>query len=271
MGVKKIPSFHPPIITPFASRNIHYRRIFGVIFDWYALGDVTFNDSELFNGLRHLTKIYEFCCLIMIIDSLSSIGFEIRSQEWRNYKEKPFGGKPSKRPINLPNNFFTLRKDKTLVTLHYEPNIWRMKNARNGDPVAVLSANESNVNSYISPDFFIEIKNIDSKSVDFLIFDSRYSPSSSVENYSLTELIHKYFFGIHYVNENGQLGRSPTQAVWALYPKRGKKIVDSEYYSSEHSLSGSMPLLPSLGGINLRPSKLSVFQNKLALLIGKLT
>ena len=103
-----------------------------------------------------------------------------------------------------------------------------------------------------------------------LIFDAKYSPASSVRDYAIDKLINRYFFGIHQIGKDGNMGRLPTQAVWALYPKRGKNVVNSSFYASEHCLGGNSPLLPSLGGMNLKPSKQTIFKNQLSLLMQKL-
>ena len=119
-------------------------------------------------------------------------------------------------------------------------------------------------------DFLININWKNSNNNDLLIFDAKYSPAASVKEYAIDKLINRYFFGIHQIGKDGSFGRSPTQAVWALYPKRGKNVVSSSFYASEHCLGGSTPLLPSLGGMNLKPSKQNIFKNQLSLLMQKL-
>ncbi len=270
MGVLRPPKFFPPEITPFVARNTHYRKIYITIFDWYNLGDVVFTDTELFHGLRHLTTIYEFTCLVMILESFTKMNYKIDNQEWRDYSIKVFGGKKSKRPINLPNNYFNISNEDCNIEMYYEPRIWRKNHSNPGDPVVVLAEHEGYEDHHLSPDFLLKVKWKHNSMNDLLIFDAKYSPASSVREYALDKLITRYFFGIHQVGVNGELGRLPTQAVWALFPKRGKQLVNSSYYANEHCLSGSMPLLPSLGGIHLRPSKEVVFQKQISLLMSKL-
>jgi len=270
MEVSKPPKFYPPEITSFVARNPYYRNIYTVIFNWYKLGDVVFTDTELFHGLRHLTTIYEFTCLALILDSFGKMDYSIEQRSWRDYSVKVFGGMQSKRPINVPNNFFVLSNDNCEIEIYYEPKIWRKKHSKIGDPVVVLAEHAKYEDHHLSPDFLLKIKWKNNRVNDLLIFDAKYSPASSVREHSLNTLINRYFFGIHQIGKDGSLGRLPIQAVWALYPKRGKTIVNSEFYANEHCLSGEMPLLPSLGGINLRPSKQSVFQSQLSLLMKKL-
>lgn len=71
-----------------------------------------------------------------------------------------------------------------------------------------------------------------------------------------------YFFGIDQIGPDGNFGRLPTQVVWALYSKGGKPLVDSNFYANEYCLSGKAPLVPSLGGNNLRPTKQVMFQKQ---------
>ncbi len=270
MGVSKAPRFYPPEITSFVSRNPYYRNIYTVIFSWYKLGDVVFSDTELFHGLRHLTKIYEFTCLALILDSFVKMDYRVEVKSWRNYNVKVFGGIESKRPINVTNNFFVFSNEQCEIEMYYEPKIWRLNHSKIGDPVVVLADKEEYDDHHLSPDFLLKIKWKKNKMDDLLIFDAKYSPASSIRQYSLSNLINRYYFGIHQIGKDGNLGRLPIQAVWALYPKNGKQIVNSNFYASEHCLSGDMPLLPSLGGLNLRPSKQLVFQKQLSLLMNKL-
>ncbi|CAM3147686.1 hypothetical protein [Vibrio rarus] len=264
------PSFEPPIMTPFISRNAQYRRIYTAIFDWYKLGDVVFTDTEVFYGLRSLTTIYEFSCLVMILDSFTNMNYKVEAQEWRDFSVKSFGGGNASRPINRPNNYFFITSPDCEIEMYYEPKIWRKCYSNIGDPVVVLAEHQHFDEHHLSPDFLLKVKWRNKKNSDLLIFDAKYSPASSVQNYSLDKLISRYFFGIHQIGQDGSLGRLPTQAVWALYPKRGKQLVNSSFYAEEHCLSGQTPLLPSLGGINLRPSKQVMFQGQLQLLMDKL-
>lgn len=270
MDKKTPPSFYPPIMTPFVVKNVHYRRIYTSIYDWYNLGDVVFTDTELFYGLRSLTKIYEFCCLVMILDSFVGLEFTVNQQEWRDYTVKGFGGSSGQRPVNWPNNYFVVSNDYCEIEIYYEPKIWRKCNSNAGDPIVVLAKHEHIVDHYLSPDFLLNINWKSNKSNDLLIFDAKYSPASSVRDYAIDKLINRYFFGIHQIGKDGNMGRLPIQAVWALYPKRGKNVVSPSFYASEHCLGGSSPLLPSLGGMSLKPSKQSIFKNQLSLLMKKL-
>lgn len=270
MGVKSPPKFYAPVMTPFVTKSIHYRRIYTAIYNWYNLGDVVFTDTELFYGLRSLTKIYEFCCLVMILDSFVGLGYRIESQGWKDYSIKEFGGRAGQRPINWPNNHFVISNENCEIELYYEARVWRINHSKPGDPVVVLAENENFSDHYLTPDFLININWKNSNNNDLLIFDAKYSPAASVKEYAIDKLINRYFFGIHQIGKDGSFGRSPTQAVWALYPKRGKNVVSSSFYASEHCLGGSTPLLPSLGGMNLKPSKQNIFKNQLSLLMQKL-
>lgn len=247
-----------PIVTPFVANNSIYRHYFQLMHEWYNLSENKIsNDFNQLSSFRNLSTIYEICTILTINDVLCNIGFDLVENCYRDYSSPLFGGIDSIASDYQINNYFNFKsngKYKFSIKLYYEPKIWRHNNANNGDPIVISRKYSKKANYYRCPDFVMKIEWDDClKDSDLIIMDAKFKPACNVKNYDMSDLIEKYYLGIHQIRNDGKVGRKPVQAVWALFPKKGWKFVKNDIYSDEHQINGLYPVLPSFGGIKLRP------------------
>ena len=243
-----------PEITPFVARTEVYYLLFEVIDSWYRKSSARLDGvGDFLFGLRNLYKLYELTLLVKINKAFLCLNYSLLGKEWRDYSKSTFGGVVSARPDTEPYNYFKWASPQNgfELELFYEPRIWTIGNANPGDPVNVSRDGDDYSDYYRTPDFFIKIHWVDSGSVDVVIFDAKYSSGPTVDKYSLPELVRKYLLGLHILGDSGRFGRLPVNAVWALYPKGNMPRVN--YYSKSHSFGGKYDLLPSVGGMLVKP------------------
>ena len=243
----------PPRVTPYVARTTSYLKVFDKISKWYEFGKVQIGIGDTLFGLRHLSTLYEFTVLTQLISLLNRSGFRLNQSSWRDYDVANFGGEDRPRPVSAVNNYFCFSdSDRHMkVELFYEPKIWTSKRAQPGDPVDVCIEHQGKYWQHRKPDYLFRVWFDGVKEPVLLIFDAKFSSAYRVKNDKLPELINKYLLGLHQKRVDGGYGQLPIQAVWALYPKGNAHKID--FYSSAHSLGSKDSILPSLGGIRVRP------------------
>lgn len=256
----------PPNVTPFVARTPSYLKVFEKIARWYDFGEVKIGFGDLLFGLRHLSTLYEFTILNQIISALGKNGLELVGYGWRDYNVSKFGGEPKDRPSVEVNNYFVFKDvvRKSKLELFYEPKIWTKYNAQHGDPVDVCFGHKGKGWQHRKPDYLIRIWFEGVFEPVLLILDAKFSSAYRVRKEKLPDLINKYLLGVHQKKMEGGYGQSPVQAVWAIYPKGQAEKVD--FYAPCHSLEGAESLLPSLGGVKVKPND----ESKLVKVLDKL-
>ena len=255
---KTIPAKTIPNITPrftkFVQGRFHYYEIFKYIYEWYNMGEPDFAINDHLMGLRNLSTIYEFVCLISIIESLQKSGFNLSYQEYhKHHFNIPFGGKKIDLPDATLNNVYILEKEDISIEVFYEPKIFRKSKYSNIGDIVNISSNLSKYKThYYSPDFLLNIKDKSSEENYICILDAKYKNKNTVKMYDIDNLVKKYLLNIHQIGESN-ISSTPIKMVYALFAheNKGKEI---RYYAQEHQLTGNYPVLPAIGGILLTPS-----------------
>ncbi|WP_318518254.1 nuclease domain-containing protein [Photobacterium leiognathi] len=256
----------PPKVTAFVSRTPSYLQVYQKIAKWYQVGNVKIDMGDMLFGLRHLSTLYEFTVLMQIVTALEKCGSVLVKQSWRDYSEPVFGGVEKTRPTNALNNYFEFNdlQRNINIELFYEPRIWTSKRAQPGDPVDVCIEHQDRNCRYRSPDYVIRLRLKGIEEPILLIFDAKFSSAYRVRTQKLPDLVNKYLLGIHQKKVDGGFGKLPIQAVWAIYPKGNDPKVN--FYARQHSIGGRESILPSLGGIRIKPNE----DESLPLLLGQL-
>ena len=171
-----------PIPTQQVLARTHYLQLYGLIKSYYDIGDPQWRGQLEFFGLRNLYKIYEFVCLIYLIDSVKKIGFTPKQADYLDNEYNPL----DIRPINEPNNYYLFTKDDFQVELFYEPkavNAYRLRQSNQRACLADLVHKNSRT---WEPDFALVVNTGSSVSVH--VFDAKYSSVKAVQNTHLPDV-----------------------------------------------------------------------------------
>lgn len=260
----------PPCVTPFVARTPSYLKVFEKIAKWYDFSKVQIGLGELLFGLRHLSTLYEFTVLTQLISALEASGTDLIESSWRDYEVAKFGGEEKPRPTSSINNYFRFSDSsrKMDIELFYEPIIWTKHKAQSGDPVDVCKEHQGRDWQHRRPDYLLRVWFDRTEEPILLIFDAKFSSAYRVKHEKLPNLVNKYLLGLHQKKSDGSYGSLPIQAVWAIYPKGKAPKVD--FYASYHSFGGRESILPSLGGLRIRPDEEDYLASMLHKLLGQL-
>lgn len=175
-----------PLPTQQVLARTHYLQLFSLIKNYYDVGDPQWRGQMEFFGLRNLYKIYEFVCLIYLIDSIQSIGFKVKQADYldETYYQEDI------RPINEPSNYYVFEKGELKIELYYEPKSVNAKNITLSDSKACLVDLVHKNSKTWTPDYVIKVSTSDITSCHVL--DAKYSDKKTVENIHLPECAFKY-------------------------------------------------------------------------------
>ncbi len=245
----------PPCVTPFVARTPSYLRVYEKISKWYDFGKMKIGVGDLLFGLRHLSTLYEFTVLTQLISALGKTGLSLIESSWRDYNDAKFGGEEKARPVSEINNYFHFSGSsrKMEIELFYEPKIWTKHKAQCGDPVDVCIEHQGKDWQHRKPDYLLRVWFEGVIEPVLIIIDAKFSSAYRVKHEKLPELVNKYLLGLHQKKADGGYGQLPIQAVWAIYPKGKAEKID--FYASYHSLGGRDCILPSLGGLRVKPDE----------------
>lgn len=242
-----------PKVTAFTQNRIHYNKAFHLISEWYNLGEPDYQVQEHLLGLRNLSTIYEFFCLVALLESLNKLGFIQTKSSYKKYDfNLPFEGEDFDLPKATLNNFYTLKNRDIKITAMYEPKIYRFRShLKEGDLFNISRTSKRYIDHHLSPDFILKIEANEIDNPIIIILDAKYTNAVNVNKYKIKELIQKYLLGIHQVSTS-PINASPIQMVHALF-SHGNKGNRASYYREIHQLSGEMPILPAIGGTLVTP------------------
>lgn len=175
-----------PIPTQQVLARTHYLQLFGLIKNYYDIGEPQWRGQLEFFGLRNLYKIYEFVCLIFLIDSVKKMGFEIAQAKYidNNYQLLDV------RPINEPCNYYVFKNGAMSIELFYEPKAIKASSMQDSAELAPLvDLVHQNAQTW-SPDFAMVFRHGEQHSTHVL--DSKYSNLDTVVSTHLPECTFKY-------------------------------------------------------------------------------
>ncbi|WYD80242.1 MAG: DUF2357 domain-containing protein [Candidatus Electrothrix gigas] len=231
-----------PNLTPKFTSQPHYYEIFIQMVEWYRLGKLNIDGEKYLLSLRTLDKLYEFYCLFLILESLEKNNWKLwdsitgqSSTDIKQYDDWQV----------LPKKRYNFYYKNKRITLQYEP---RIKLAKESEGELVCVGGNS---KYLSPDFLLRF--FDGKTVNYVVFDSKYmNPSGAIKQLS-EKLIPKYIHRI--ASKSG--GISPVKALFALHPKDIKRsyrgVFCHSYYQKPYDMNSDSSIIPTLGTIEVTP------------------
>jgi hypothetical protein len=231
----------PPQLTPGFRRYEHYRLAFDAMHEWYGHGAAAFSAEAFLLGLKSLDRLFEFYCLVRLIDGATSLGyvvFESRhdaSGEW----QQEFESRPA-------NTYLLKRSNGDGLIVHYEPEIRSIPGAV---PLHDTHHRHDGRDSRWTPDYVLEFIHDDVSS--FVILDAKYMREKGARD-ALPKMALKYLHGI-----SGPLGAARgAHALCMLYAGRtlGKATYYS-YHARPFGLSDSTPVRPAIGALQLAPGR----------------
>lgn len=175
-----------PVPTQHVLARTHYLQLFSLIKNFYDIGAPLWRGQLEFHGLRNLSKIYEFVCLVNIIESLEFNGFSINSAQ---YVDRD-GEKLDIRPINEPCNYYAFSRDDVMLELLYEP-FALQENKVNSDTKlgAIVDVTHSSRKTW-NPDFVL-LQNFNGLTLTH-VMDAKYSNYKTVLDYHIEPCVMKY-------------------------------------------------------------------------------
>lgn len=187
-------SYKPRFTDTFRSIK-HYREVFEMINKFFEYKDFEFNEKGYILGFKSLHTIYEYYCLIKLLQGYQQQGYNVVLSECYDKYEV------SKYDIDINeyrkiNNTFYLRKPEREeeVVIYYHPKIYSKKLDNNNN----ISLIRRDGNSYYEPDYLIKYTK-NGKSY-YSIMDAKFSLLANVKEYYYQKLIYKYLINIGDIN-----------------------------------------------------------------------
>lgn len=211
-----------PVPTQQVLARAHYLNLYELIKNFYDIGEPQWRGQLEFFGLRNLYKIYEFVCLVNLIDALKESGLVLQEA---NYINK-HGAIADIRPINEPCNYysFTDGGGKKLDLL-YEPSALQAKYFDSSTYAGTLIDLVHTSKRTWTPDFAL-ISHEDSK-IAAHIFDAKYSNLESVKSFHIEPCTLKYTTKMMVTNNKNNLQKVDSMTL--LFSG------DHDYYESYYT------------------------------------
>lgn len=245
-------------VMPFSPADlpVHYHSVIKAALDKLSVPKVIFNKTP--GQLRSLTRIYETTLLVMLIDSLKTLGYEVKKRQKRDYEHPFFGGKAVNIP-SLPYNYYLLsHPTQEVLEIFVEPRIWLYDKAAPGDLFVVNGMGKEDY--YRSPD--ILIRTYSKGEPKYLILDAKYTTEANVRMHEMPKMTQRYLLGFMMKTPDGAM--PGVSGLWAVYPSVGRHK-GVHFYDQQHDIGGDgVVVLPSLKGVIARPTFSADFRDKLA-------
>lgn len=205
----------PPMPTPIFLEVYHYRNVFQNINYWFGKSDIVIPKKNILLHFYSADKIYEYYCLLGIIEAFSRLGFTELIQKRDKYIYDNIYSKLH----NDEFNTFYFVKDNIEITLFYQPMVY-----------SKISKKTNNINlfrtdgRYYSPDFIIK-KRTDNKE-EYMILDAKWRnrkilTTRNIEG-GLSDLVYKYIYSIV-----SNLTMKSVDYMWILQGKDDLKNYDT--------------------------------------------
>lgn len=199
-----------PMPTNVIYSKPHYRNVYDTIIKWFKSGDCLYSQEKTLMNFVTAEQIYEYYCLINIINVFKEIGFAINKDNI-TYKA------PDRRFSNIEvNNYFKLSNGRITAYLYYQPVIYSSNESeRYGIELFRVDDN------FYTPDFIIKFK-FGTKE-EYLIMDSKWASRKSIRDNYFNDVMFKYGIATRNIKDINQMN-----SVWILQGKNdtSKKKVD---------------------------------------------
>lgn len=199
-----------------------YSQVFTNILHWFEYGEFTLEKDRLILQVKTLDKIFEYYCLVKILEIFWERGYEKDTIEKSrsNYKYKAHDNLYQNEQ-DVPNTYVLSKDDKT-VTIYYQPVISSMIFQND-----LLLYRTTGKQKYYTPDFVLKFsrRNFDD---EYVIFDSKFSQRNTILNYHFSSVLLKYSCEIGVANNT----KCP-KMVWLLQGRVGnQQNLLKEYHDS---------------------------------------
>lgn len=232
----------------------HYRRIYGVIKEWFESGNYNLENEKMILTFSEASQIYEYYILFRINNYISDSGYYISDIKKFNYKLR----KNAKYTNTKYENTFMFEKEGSIITVYYQPVIY-FEPVVSDNNIGLFRNNnislEGDRGQYYTPDYVIKIsKNSIS---NFIILDAKFATVNSVINHSFSRIAYNYMFSISTINDNDRIDK-----VWVI---NGKELYNQEnylynFYNSNFKERND-ELRPSIKMLTLNPNVDEVIQD----------
>lgn len=250
-----------PSPTQAVLARTHYLQIFGLIKTFYELGEPKWRGQLEYFGLRNLYKIFEFVCLVNILDSLINKGYQLKELSYKNSS-----GDAIERPVNEPNNYYLLKSDNSSLKLFYEPKAEQNKYKNRVDSGYIIDVVHKNSVTW-TPDFLIIHQANDH--IKTHVIDAKYSNISSVKEHHIGDCAFKYVTKMKAKDNLASLRE--IDSLTLLFS--GDHDRYDSFYTDELSLinknwqKNGEPLLPAIGAMSHNENTLQNLDDFLEIII----
>jgi len=210
-----------PHMTPFFAANPAYRPVFRAVTDWYRIGEGTGDVSAPLLGLKTLDRLYEFNCLVALIEMLEDEGWHLSESE------VPEEGM-------MARSYRFGHASLGLAELHYEPEIHA---ATAAEPFWGLIKVAGSERTAFRPDFLLRFTR-SARPPILVALDAKYANESTLRDTLLPGVALRYLHGIHSIDRPG---RPALDHLWLLGPT-GKM-----FWHYQHLAPGEVGISPNLG------------------------
>ena len=195
----------------------HYRKIYKVIIEWFQSGNYNLQNEKIILTFSEASQIYEYYVLLKINNYLIKNNYYLKEANKFVYNIRSYS-----KYINTKfENTFIFEKEKTIITVYYQPVIYSNKVVND---IGLFRNNNISLDGgkakYYTPDYVIKISEKDLS--QFIILDAKWSTIDSVINYSFKDIIYKYAFSISTINSNDIINK-----IWVA---NGKEIQNQDNY-----------------------------------------
>jgi hypothetical protein len=255
----KLISHLRPKFTPFVSSRPHYRKTFEMIHLWHAANAPDLSNNNFIMGLRSLTTIYEFFCLLALNKVINNVfDYQLIDTQYIRYDENTsYQGKITERPTNVINNLFVYSDGSTTLSIKYEPHIYQYREGISLPGDLINTSNKRRHTKYGShyycPDFVLNFINPSWSNPLVIVLDSKYQNLDNVLKYSLPETEQKYLRDIFEYKQAGTIGLSPIKLLLLMFA-HGRDSTASRLHR-RHRVGEQLVIYPQVIGVKTIPSE----------------
>lgn len=232
----------------------HYRAVYQDINKWFSCQKATIPSKISVLQFYSADRIYEYYCLLNIVDVLHDLGFEENTTKRISYKYeiKNYEIFIDSCPYNT---FYFKNSNGKNITLYYQPVIYSKKTNKLNE-ISLFKSSDSRKYPYYTPDFILKVKEKDDKEY-YGVIDAKWRNQKSLKNYQggMKDCIYKYYASVF---ESETL--KSISFLWLLQGKDDDNKIYRYHRSSMATLVGRnlfdtvgiVPLTPNTGRGQLR-------------------
>ncbi len=193
---------------------------------WTNSRSVNLRYHEFFFNIDSLDKLFEYYCLARILNCTKQMNFR-----HADIKDKQFFYPTTNNVFQNEStifNTFYREKDGVLLTIYFQPLIYRGKVLNDLDLIRTTGVGDSFTNfnktgNYYSPDFILKFEGKETK---YLILDAKYQTRNTILRGHMDQVISKYF------NQVKNINGKRNQMVYVLQGRVDENTNDTWFYEN---------------------------------------